>query len=79
MGIDLKAAIPILRKNMKAQPQRKQWQEFRFRTSTKVFKQIADVIKKETPKCHLRLNDVYSWGRESCWDYRRRNDRRQRE
>ncbi len=65
-GFDLAAAIPILKKNKNAQPQRNQWLKFRCDSSTKIYRLISEKIKKENPKCHLRLNDVFVWsGREA--------------
>lgn len=61
VGIDLEAAQEVLRKDKDAQPERSSWEEFRFTTSTEVFKEIAEAIHAENPNCHLRLNDVYSW------------------
>ncbi len=61
-GFDLKAAIPVLRANKNAQPQRDKWLAFRRDATTALYRQIAETIRKANPKCHLRLNDVYSWG-----------------
>ncbi len=61
-GFDLEAAIPILKKDKNAEPQRSEWLQFRWDTSTKLYKEIAEKIKQENPKCHLRLNDVLLWG-----------------
>ena len=61
-GFDLKAAIPILRANKNAQPQRDKWLAFRTEATTALYREIAETIRKANPKCHLRLNDVYSWG-----------------
>lgn len=61
-GFDLEAAIPVLRANKNAQPQRGRWLTFRRDATTALYREIAETIRKENPKCHLRLNDVYSWG-----------------
>jgi hypothetical protein len=61
-GFDLEAAIPVLRANKNAQPERDKWLAFRRDATTALYREIAETIRKENPKCHLRLNDVYSWG-----------------
>jgi len=61
MGIDLIAVAAALRKDKNAKPYRERWREFQFRTSTEVYRELAQTIRNENPKCHLRLNDVYSW------------------
>jgi hypothetical protein len=60
-GLD--ECIPKLRESAKASPWREYLDEFRFRTATKLFGEIAEAIRAENPKCHLRLNDVYSYRR----------------
>jgi len=62
LGFDMEAAIPVLQRNADARPYREQYQKFRREANTRFFKDIAETIRKENPKCHLRLNDVYSWG-----------------
>ena len=61
-GFDLAAAIPVLRANKNAQPQRDKWLAFRRDATTALYREIAETIRKANPKCHLRLNDVYTWG-----------------
>ncbi len=60
-GFDLEAAIPILRKDKNAQPERGKWIEFRTNSTTEIYRLIAEKIEQENPMCHLRLNDVFSW------------------
>ena len=60
-GFDLEAAIPVLRKNKNAQPERDRWLAFRRDATTAFYREIAETIRKANPKCHLRLNDVFSW------------------
>ncbi|UCF85247.1 MAG: family 10 glycosylhydrolase [Desulfobacteraceae bacterium] len=60
-GFDLEAAIPILKKNKNAQPERDKWLAFRRNSTTKLYREISGKIKQENPKCHLRLNDVFVW------------------
>jgi len=60
-GFDLQAAIPVLRANKNAQPQRGQWLAFRRDATTALYREITETIRKANPNCHLRLNDVYSW------------------
>ncbi len=62
LGFDMEAAIPVLRKNKDAEPYREQYRKFRREANTRFLGDIAETIRKENPKCHLRLNDVYSWG-----------------
>jgi hypothetical protein len=59
---DMEAAIPVLKKDKNAEPQRSQWLQFRWNTSTKLYREIEEKIKQENPKCQLRLNDVLPWG-----------------
>lgn len=61
-GFDLEAAIPILRENKNAQPERDKWLEFRRNSTTEFYRLIAEKIKAENPKCHLRFNDTLTWG-----------------
>ena len=56
---DLAAAIPILKKNKNAEPQRSQWIRLKFDSTTKLYRDIAAKIKAENSKCHLRMNDVF--------------------
>ena len=60
-GFDLEAAIPILKKNKNAQPERDKWLAFRRDSTTRLYREISEKIKRENPKCHLRLNDVFPW------------------
>ena len=60
-GFDLEAAIPILKKDKNAQPERDKWIEFRTNSTTETYRLIAEKIEQENPSCHLRLNDVFSW------------------
>ncbi|NIP25401.1 MAG: family 10 glycosylhydrolase [Phycisphaerae bacterium] len=60
-GFDLEAAIPVLKKNKNARPQRDKWLEFRRNSTTGLYRRISEEIKKVNPKCHLRLNDVFAW------------------
>ena len=60
-GFDLAAAIPVLKRNKNAQPQRDQWLALRRDSTTRLYRQISEAIRRENPKCHLRLNDVYTW------------------
>jgi hypothetical protein len=60
-GFDLEAAIPVLKKDRNAQPQRQQWIDLKSHSTTAFYKEIADKIKEENPSCHLRFNDVLSW------------------
>jgi hypothetical protein len=60
-GFDLEAAIPVLKKDKNARPQRDKWLEFRRNSTTGLYRRISQEIKKVNPKCHLRLNDVFAW------------------
>ena len=60
-GFDLEVAIPILKKNKNAQPERDRWLAFRRNSTTKLYREISEKIRQENPKCHLRLNDVFVW------------------
>ncbi len=68
-GFDLEAAIPVLKKNKNAQPQRDNWLSLRRDSTTELYRLISEKIKKENPKCHLRLNDVFAWGGGDAIDY----------
>ena len=68
-GFDLEAAIPVLKKNKNAQPERNNWLTLRRNSTTKLYRQISEKIKEENPKCHLRLNDVFVWGGGDAIDY----------
>ncbi|MHC4191650.1 MAG: family 10 glycosylhydrolase [Planctomycetota bacterium] len=69
IGFDLEAAIPILKKNKDAQPERDEWLTFRRNSTTRLYRQISEKIKKENPKCHLRLNDVFPWSGEDAMSF----------
>lgn len=60
-GFDLPAAMEVLKLDKNARPQRKQWEEFRTRSTTEFYRDIAREIEKGNPDCHLRFNDVLSW------------------
>jgi hypothetical protein len=60
-GFDMEAAIPLLRANRDAQPERDRWLAFRRDATTAFYREIAEEIRRANPRCHLRLNDVYSW------------------
>lgn len=68
-GFDLEAAIPVLKKNKNAQPERNKWLALRRNSTTKLYRRISEKIKEENPKCHLRLNDVFAWGGGDAIDY----------
>jgi len=68
-GFDLEAAIPVLRENKNAQPERDNWFEFRKNSTTELYRLIAEKIKDENPKCHLRFNDVLVWSGQNALDY----------
>jgi hypothetical protein len=68
-GFDLEAAIPILKKNKDTQPERDEWLSFRRNSTTRLYRQISEKIKKENPKCHLRLNDVFPWSGEDAMSF----------
>jgi hypothetical protein len=61
-GFDLEAAVPVLKKDKNAQPERARWLAFRRNSTTKLYRQISEKIREGNPKCHLRLNDVFFWG-----------------
>ncbi len=69
MGIDLKSAIPVLRKNPKAQPDLDRWHEFRQLSTIDVYRDLSEAIRKGNPDCHLRLNDNYPWNGGEAIDY----------
>jgi hypothetical protein len=69
IGFDLEAAIPVLRKNKNAQPQKDKWLALRRDSTTKLYRLISEKIKDENPKCHLRLNDVFAWGGGDAIDF----------
>ncbi|WP_231615874.1 hypothetical protein [Novipirellula artificiosorum] len=60
-GFDLEAAIPILKKDKNAEPQKSQWLKFRRDSSTKLYRELSEKIKQENPACQLRLNDIWFW------------------
>ena len=68
-GFDLEAAIPILKSNKNAQPERDQWIQFRINSTTGFYRLIAETIEKENPDCHLRFNDVLGWGDGEAIDF----------
>jgi hypothetical protein len=68
-GFNLEAAIPVLKKNKNAQPERDKWLAFRRNSTTRLYRQISEKIKKENPKCHLRLNDVFPWSGEDALSF----------
>ncbi len=57
-GFDLEAAMPILRDNPYAEPQRDQWLEFRRTSTVKAYKLVTDRIHQANPKIDFRLNDL---------------------
>ena len=68
-GFDLEAAIPILKKNKNAQPERDKWLAFRRDSTTRLYRHISEKIKQENPKCHLRLNDVFPWSGQDAMSF----------
>ncbi|MHC4677958.1 MAG: family 10 glycosylhydrolase [Planctomycetota bacterium] len=68
-GFDLEAAIPVLKKNKNAQPERDKWLAFRRDSTTRLYRQISEKIRQENPKCHLRLNDVFPWSGEDAMSF----------
>ncbi len=68
-GVDLQAAIPVLRQDKNAQPQRARWLAFRRYSTTKLYREISEKIAAENPDCHLRLNEVFRWGSKPAADY----------
>jgi len=68
-GFDLEAAVPVLLKDKNAQPERDRWLALRRDSTTKLYREIAEEIRRENPKCHLRLNDVYTWSGRDAADF----------
>ncbi|MHC4496097.1 MAG: hypothetical protein ACYSYM_09775, partial [Planctomycetota bacterium] len=68
-GFDLEAAIPVLKNDKNAQPQRNKWLALRRNSTTKLYRLISEKIKDENPRCHLRLNDVFAWGGGDAIDF----------
>jgi len=68
-GFDIEAAIPVLKKDRNAQPQRNQWLALRRHSTTKMYRLITEKIQTENPTCHLRLNDVFPWSGVEAIDY----------
>ncbi len=68
-GFDLEAAIPVLKANKHARPERDQWLAFRQHSTTELYRLIAEKIQEENPRCHLRFNDVLVWGGGDAIDY----------
>jgi len=52
-----------------AQPERDKWLAFRRNSTTRLYRRISEKIKKENPKCHLRLNDVFPWSGEDAMSF----------
>jgi len=61
-GIDVKKSLAALRKDNHAEPYLKEWTDWQRKAATQFYQDISEMIRKENPKCHLRLNDVYTWG-----------------
>lgn len=61
IGFDLKAAIPVLKANQFAQPERDNWLALRRHSTTEIFRLISEEIArvKKNPNCHLRYNDTH--------------------
>lgn len=68
-GFDLEAAIPILKENKNAQPERDKWIQFRIKSTTEFYRLIAETIEEANPDCHLRFNDVLGWGSGEAFDF----------
>ena len=68
-GFDLEAAIPILKEDKNAQPERDKWTQFRIYSTTEFYRQIAEAIEEGNPDCHLRFNDVLGWGSGEAFDF----------
>jgi hypothetical protein len=68
-GFDLEAAIPVLKANKNARPERDQWMAFRQHSTTELYRRIAEKIHEGNPRCHLRFNDVLVWGGGEAIDY----------
>jgi len=60
-GFDLRAAAAVLTKDKNARPERDRWLAFRRDSTTKLYREISAAIRRENPRCHLRLNDVYTF------------------
>jgi len=60
-GFDLEAAIPVLKANINARPERDKWSEFRAYSTTRLYRDISEEINRvrKNPECHLRYNDTY--------------------
>lgn len=56
MDVDLNAIRNALRENPQAQPYKDQWQAFRRKSVTSLYKKITDAIHKANPKNEFRLN-----------------------
>jgi hypothetical protein len=61
-GIDAEASLAALRKDEHAEPILKEWTDWQRGEATRFYRDIAETIHRENPKCQLRLNDVYTWG-----------------
>ena len=63
-GIDVDRVLAALRQDEQAEPHYTQWTDWQRTESTRFYRDISEVIAKvkKNPKCHLRLNDVYTWG-----------------
>jgi hypothetical protein len=68
-GFDLEAAIPILKEDKNAQPERDKWTQFRIYSTTEFYRLIAEAIEEGNPDCHLRFNDVLGWGSGEAFDF----------
>ena len=45
-GFDLRAAMPVLTKDKNAQPERDQWLAFRRNSTTKLYREISEEIRR---------------------------------
>ena len=61
-GIHVEKSLAALRKDEHAEPYLKEWTDWQRRAAARFYQDISETIGKENPKCHLRLNDVYTWG-----------------
>jgi len=61
-GFDLEAAMRVLIRDKSHQPERDRWLAFRRDSTTKLYRELSEEIKRGNPTCHLRLNDVFAWG-----------------
>lgn len=68
-GFDLKAAIPVLQADKNAQPEREKWLTFRRHSVTETYRLIAEQIRQENPRCHLRYNDTLAFGQRDNRDF----------